>query len=1251
MSRETTGQRGARRTRGRQDEKKAELDLRTSYLTLLPPMEEGFTSGYQPRPGIVSDMNQKPGEWLENVAKHMFTQGENVSYSIPDVLSGERQMRRLIRLPHEEAMRQQEMHSWRAVLALLLLWDSWQQDDDTWPLLSQENYLTEDSLRKAMAFQRTVAAAVTRQRVADGLKIFALSKIFDQKPDKRPLCLISPAVILMPAANPGDLSGVLPARVRWYDRQRKRWMDPTPYLEESDRARLVMQLRLLQCMNEQQSMKSLLYSPEAALCAPLERFIDDLQGFRGAWRERLERREEGAVRDLYVRVLAVYGLYGGEGKNEGEGNICVPNLTQQRQSIDVGAMKANPLISALLGPHAQPSENVEDMNQTQYLLGSTPFARRSVSYLLEPFNHPGEEKVMERLAQETTLLNKYSGEWNALVAKRLEEAERSMRTRVGASSTVLALLREWRAKHGSFPVQHDRNIDLYYPLGGYPQALRLLVGELIGMESEEDISGVFSDCLLLVTGAERMPFDNPELAEICRVQGDLDQETPRYAVPPLSPRLAAWLMDQGEDGDPYAPRLLPESLSIVRKRDTGHLSASFAILCRRPKKDALMTNRVTFHRTYRTDRTGAGAVMEVAAGKMPFVVSWPNVRLDKLLWRQFFVYAHRPEAVDVWVRQGQGWIQGILRQAVDSNDRDQQRVRSWLTAITDRYPAFVALRRGAMSLGVLINDTQREMLRHEAAAVMGVDFGSIATTVMLRQGDRVETATLPRCLHAALLRCTDRDEEFLVDELLPLNALLPEEGPLPLSPTGRESTFYSVMDMFTDQQDRWLSILRDGHIYYRENLAGVLEKNENSLYYDMKWGEEEYVLHCVRLFLKQVMVQAALSARMSGSPSLSWRVSMPNALPLHRQEGYLEMMRALSAEVAAETGMPLTPGVPGVLYASENQADGLYFRSRNEVNVRGGYMNMDIGGGTTDISLWLNNDQRAVLETSLQLGCRQILFESVSGWHLEEFTEDFAQCEEPLKAVARGVAEAVARGAAGGRSRQKSMLLMDDFFAVYDREIWQMMERCRSQGRISYVESLLLFNIGFLFHLCGEMLNRAWRMPGTCPLLPGRMEICIAGNGGQMLKAFNSETRGKLCMLALQGLEREHPVREAALVQSQNPKQEVAIGLLSDGQHMYSAIGGDAGRRDFREEGTPGDPGQHREVLHSFPGRFYGAFPQAAERLLPAIFDKEQEGPPLTASAATELDIILGNEFFQPPRDDFMAYCRCFAAMKRLWRV
>ena len=101
--------------RGNREEKQA-LDRQTAYLTFLPPMDEGFHTGYHTAPGIVSDHNRRPREWLESLARYLQTPGIDVSYSIPDVLSAEQQLRRLSRLTPERALAHPSMAAWPPAL-------------------------------------------------------------------------------------------------------------------------------------------------------------------------------------------------------------------------------------------------------------------------------------------------------------------------------------------------------------------------------------------------------------------------------------------------------------------------------------------------------------------------------------------------------------------------------------------------------------------------------------------------------------------------------------------------------------------------------------------------------------------------------------------------------------------------------------------------------------------------------------------------------------------------------------------------------------------------------------------------------------------------------------------------------------------------------------------------------------------------------------------------------------------------------
>jgi hypothetical protein len=457
------------------------------------------------------------------------------------------------------------------------------------------------------------------------------------------------------------------------------------------------------------------------------------------------------------------------------------------------------------------------------------------------------------------------------------------------------------------------------------------------------------------------------------------------------------------------------------------------------------------------------------------------------------------------------------------------------------------------------------------------------------------------------------------------------------------------MDMFSDDEAHWQNPLLDGHIYYPPGFAALLLKSPSALYYDLKWGEEPHVMRCLRMFLKQTLLQGALAARLAGSPSVSWRVSMPNAMPLHRQEAYLETVCGLAREVAADTGVPLTANVPVVLFASENQADGLYFRHRNEVNAMSGFINMDVGGGTTDLSVWLGGSPYAAVEASLLLGCRQILFDSLSDHRREAFREDFAASDPALRALVDEMALAFGGMETSLRTRQKNIFLMDAFFAGHSDGVRDMMAQARAYGHTSLLEGLLLFNFGFLFRLCGELLEKCQQTPQTRALLSPRMQVCVAGGGGQFLLCLNDDSRVKLFNLALRGLSDDNPVREMMLVMSSEPKQEVAVGLLADDTRLRSTVQGAGAPAPAQSAVTPAE--RRSALLKDYVTDFYSSFPMAGQMLLGPFINSQTDPrrPALTPGAEMALDAILDNEL--AGGEESAGYVRAFAAMKRLWKI
>ena len=130
------------------------------------------------------------------------------------------------------------------------------------------------------------------------------------------------------------------------------------------------------------------------------------------------------------------------------------------------------------------------------------------------------------------------------------------------------------------------------------------------------------------------------------------------------------------------------------------------------------------------------------------------------------------------------------------------------------------------------------------------------------------------------------------------------------------------------------------------------------------------------------------------------------------------------------------------------------------------------------------------------------------------------------------------------------------------------------------------------------------------PCLPQRMALCVAGNGGQLVKALTDEQLTRLCSLAMTRLAPDHPLRALLPVQSRHPKQEVARGLLARDDALQSAVHGADRWNGTRPYGGP----EREDLLSGYLPLFYRVFPQAAERLMPRAFE-EADGVRLTPTA------------------------------------
>lgn len=1159
-------------------EQKRLADAQTPYLTFLPRQAEGFDPGLHTQTGILTDGGAQPRRWLEDFSLHLDTLGaEEAAFAIPDALAVEQMTRRLLRLPPEADV--SALGAWRGVLALLLLWDGWEKND-SWPELSLEDFSKAQD-----AFTCSVRNALSAHRREEGLRLFALRAPGEE--EKHPLGLLSRYTLITPAADPGDLTGLLPDPVRWYDAAQGGFLDPCGLLPATERARLAAQLRLLIRLVETEG--SGLYDPEARLVAPLRRFLEDLRlGHRESC-QALAAEDPQALRALEIRVKAVYAL-----RHE----IDFPGIASREEELDAEALESNPLIRCFLPQGAELPPAETPARQTLWCWQGIPFAREDGELLLSATGDPREEEAMAALGENLLMLDSCSPGFRARLADRLTELCAQVAPRQTLLPRVRALLGDWQRAAAEELDISEQELHLTWPPRRSAPAFALLLREYLDLDDAQVVRQPFSPLLTLVDGAAEDALGDKDLSACCRLPGTL--AFPACGViPPLSAALCQVLADRArQEGGCFLP---PDKLRFHRAfQDTAErVEASLTLTRVQREDDAELTRTVVLHQTYE-----AGQIYHVAYEQLPTVTVWPCVPFRQAQWRRYYVYAHRAECLDVWGLADGVWRQGRVQQA--------QR-QSWQVLPCERYPDYVLLRKGALDCGALPNPLPPLRRSQAESAVMALDFGSTGTAVCFRQGEKIQPAQTA-CLQRTLLHGPFAVP--LCDEFLP-NA-----------PMG--NIRFSAMDMFGDDPAAWREPLLDGHAFTPTSLEAICRKETGRLYYGLKWGREDFRRRLNELFLHQAMTESVLAAHLSGAPDVSWRVAMPAALPLDMRQSYLAQVQLLARQVSQETGVPLTEGTPPVSWVDESAAVGAYFRGRNEVSVHGAYLTLDVGGGSAELAYW-PREGGASRSCSLPLGAQSMLFEALIT-HPDRLEEDFARLPDhpkllkELKLLSRPLS--AGRGSPGMAS--KCRFLLDAFFGEHLYALSRHMNERYLQGRCTYTQALLLLNFAYLMLLLGQL----GRESGT----EGPLPVCLAGRGTLWLQRLSSGLKERLMAYlrpAAGTASAPPPVVSAA------PKQEVAQGLL-----MLENLSQEPPREEpLPEGGTQTVP---LALLTDFFLRFRQDFPQAAVRVLPALYDASGN---LTPEARMTLETIHGNYFPCPPGETLTALARCLEAVKQGWQT
>ena len=960
-----------------------------------------------------------------------------------------------------------------------------------------------------------------------------------------PVAVLLPGLGLEPAHLMKADTDLIPSFAVWADRETAEFRDPCLYLSEGDRRILTEQLTRMRA-----DMKDARSKP----------FLD----FLADWHQDIVHARPGHQEDpsLSLRLRIACGLT--------RLPIWQKELSRAMSRFESG-LETDAVCAALSGSPSFAAAQTKVSEDVLYTFRGTPLARESAVFLLESAHAPEEETLLASLNTECDILEHSSDDYHEALAAGLEEL---LARYPGADPQATAVARKL-LEEAKEPIREEVT-ELTWPWDTVSASVQTILTECLGPELASAALRPFSEALALIPARGGEVIGDALLSSLCLISREADapaeaentessaepaadfQEQERApaaavrsdaALPPLDPDFAALLCRT------------PRGRTLIRD---GFLSFS----AEGSRIRASLTLEGAF--TLKLTRVYAGEeIIPFYAHDLPTVALWPSLPFDPEKWQAYFTYAHCPEDLQISLCTGKEIIP-----VGGSAPR--------FSACTPAFPLCYLFRKGGRSVGALPNLLPAPDLPASGDWTACIDFGASALSVIFTEGSRRFPLQGPVSVRT-ILRSPAAAEDLLWREFLPavpVSALLP-----------------AALRIFRNEPGAGDLPFRDSCVFMSSSLRDVLDVPPEALYTDLKWNGEKG--RSVRLCLHQVMLMAALQARLAGAASLGWRAALPDEMASEGRDRLADLFHSLAEKIRDESGLPLPPKAPPVLFAPESSALGAYFRFCSPDNARCGFMTLDLGADTADISLFLRGREAAARTCQLPLGFHNMLLPDLLR-DPDLIGSDFGFIPDPLLQEDLAAFRAVLdRARSDAAALRQARYALDALVADHGDMLLSALAQRRADGAPGRSGALVLFYAGWLMMLCGLVLLQIAGDSQRNDSLPESMTLFLAGRGAGWIERMSPPVKTALWHFLT--MFRNPRVSSLYLVFSAEKKLEIPVGLSLVGETTAGVP---------RPSAVPASISvRPEELLPEFLVRFRREFPQEAALLFPGLYANDYYDP------------------------------------------
>ncbi len=365
---------------------------------------------------------------------------------------------------------------------------------------------------------------------------------------------------------------------------------------------------------------------------------------------------------------------------------------------------------------------------------------------------------------------------------------------------------------------------------------------------------------------------------------------------------------------------------------------------------------------YRFTKNYRGENLIYIQKDIPVIEIYPNIR--RAGWNKYYLYyenyqAQAKENPDSLVKEMlyiEPWSFG--KQLTE--EFPAQGLKNRLTTKLNDFPECLICNykvgEMAVEIGALILNKPQNVKRQIGLDwKIGVDFGTSSTMIYFAQDKQPPK---PLDFDSHLLQITEsrgaRANTFL--------SFISSSQPARL-----DGSFLSIFHLIQRNDSDKIRPLIDGHVLSFISPR-IFEEFGNSVDTNLKWQNDDFGRMKVAAYIEQICLQSLVEAVVNGVDRIQWNFSYPTAFSQDQTLAFDAASRDAVKSAYENTGNPIAE----IETWTESKASAYYFNKLNDgiSNFNQGALCIDIGAGTTDITVISGQPGRIVYHTSVQYAGR-----------------------------------------------------------------------------------------------------------------------------------------------------------------------------------------------------------------------------------------------------------------------------------------